>query len=264
MSLAGAIPPSETASARVAPAAKPQRAARQISSSWRHVLTGVFLALVPGVISAYLHPWLYQTHILSPHRIELQPNSLVELARVNSLRIYVTNIETFVTPQRDWPPGTPFRDTFIIEVPPRQAGIPPEISGGTIDWLGETVSRMFSKAVDVQDARRISYEGAVSGDDVAQAGVSADLRSAVTLTKALEPIDREVPYGDVLSYAVPSDLEFARRTGTKHIFALAVRIRPLPMVGASTRGRRQPHSPVISTRSFDRRKIISLSEWLCP
>jgi len=192
--------------------------------SWRHVLAGVFLGLMPGVVSAYVHPWFYQTHILSPHRIELEQNSLVELARVNSLRIYATNIETFLTAERDWPPGTPLRDTFIIEVPPRQAGIPPEISGGTIDWLAETVSRMFSKTVDIQDARRISYEGAVSGDEVAQAGVSADMRGAVKLAKVLEPIDREVPYGDVLYYAVPSDLEFARRTGIQHIFALAVQL----------------------------------------
>lgn len=186
------------------------------------LLLGVCAALVPAAVSLYLHPWIHNVDIRAPHAIELPKNSLMELARVNSLSIYVTDIETFVTPRGEWPARTPLRDTFFIEVPPREAGMPPPLDGN-IDWVAETIRRMFRGTLDPGDVRRASYEGLVSGDPAGDPG-PASLQAAIDVSRALEPIDREVPYGDVLYYAVPPALEFAERTGTKHLFALAVQL----------------------------------------
>ena len=187
----------------------------------RRFLVGLFAAVLPFAVSAYLHPWLHPVEILAPNSIQLSKDGLVELARVNSIAVYVTNIETFVTPLRRWPAGAPLRDTFIIEVPPREFGVAPRLNGN-VDWVSETIKRMFGGTLDIEDVRRTSYERAVSDGE----HDAADLRmnAAVNVVQALEPIDAEVPYGRILYHSLPPDLEFAKTTGIKHILALAAQL----------------------------------------
>src|SRR5688572_2850074 len=128
MSQSGVLPGSDLVSPSVAGEGASRVSPHKLQS-FRKILIGLAIVSIPGMVSVYLHPWLRQINIVTPRAIELQPNRMVQLARVNSLGIYVTNIETFVTPANEWPRGTPLRDTFIVEVPPREAGAPPPLDG---------------------------------------------------------------------------------------------------------------------------------------
>ncbi len=57
------------------------------------------IAALPACVSLALNPWLYQTVVSAPATLELTGDrTLVELARIGSLRIYTGNLQTLMTP----------------------------------------------------------------------------------------------------------------------------------------------------------------------
>src|SRR5271165_2666944 len=173
------------------------------------------VAAIPASVSFALRPFLYQVRVEAPSTIDLPgETALVELARIEQLRLYTGTLQTLMPPAKEWPFGPP-RDACVIETPPKQPNSAPPKS----PWTDRVISRMFLGRINPADAKALDYEMEGLG---AQQRLEGEMAAAVDFLQAIEPYRDSVPFGQVRYFAVRPGMEYATRTGIRHILSVAV------------------------------------------
>lgn len=187
----------------------------QLRGAW---FLAVALAVAPAIGSVLLHPWLTNAELFQETPPTLGKDSWVRLARVNSTTLYATSAETLVTLAGAPPLGTT-RDAFLIEIPAKEAGRRPASTA----WTDDVLRRVFQARIDPESVRDKYYEQVLAGTPNT---ADSEERAAIEFLRQVEPLDDSTEFGSVRDYAVPDDFAYARRTGMRHIFALAVELPP--------------------------------------